>query len=102
MTETPSVHSLRKQGYKVRVLHSRRALFPKSHYYAAHLFGDSLPLSVLDAKGGLTRIEITTPDNKFYIGESRCSNKENFNHKLGNKIALNRALSVIERDSLPF
>lgn len=82
-----TIEQLRKTGYKVRVIHKR-------NYDMAHSFstGTSLRLS---SKGGTTRIDVTTPDNVTVTGEARCSVLDSFDRKLGNKIALGRALSQL-------
>jgi hypothetical protein len=72
----PTIEQLRKSGYKVRVIHD--ILNNDDPYY--HL------------ADRYTRIEVLDPQGKEWIGESRCSIKDNYNRKLGNKIALHRAL----------
>jgi len=75
-TEEVTIEKLRKSGYKVRVL--QNLISPDDVY--AHL------------AGRITRIEILDPNGKEWFGESRCSYKDNYNRKLGNKIALQRAI----------
>lgn len=70
-----TVKSLRQSGYKVRVNHQRK------------MQGEEL-----SPFGGLTRIEITTPEGKDLAGEAKCSTKDNYNKKIGVSIALGRAL----------
>jgi hypothetical protein len=51
------------------------------------------PVSVISNFGGYTKVELTTPDAKVTVtGEAECSAKDNFNRKIGNSIALGRAL----------
>jgi len=84
----PTIKSLRQQGYKVRVIHERR-------YTSKYKF--SGPTVELSARGGWTTIEITTPDKqRSAVGEAVCSNQDNFNKKIGNMIALGRALAALE------
>ena len=72
-----SVYDYRKAGYKVRVLH-----------YRAMPFGSE----EVSAKGGQTIIELTSPDGKFSAtGIALCSEQDNYNKKVGVKIALGRA-----------
>lgn len=82
-----TIHQLRKQGYKVRVHHQRETL-------------DVLTLTginkFLSARGGSTTIELTTPDGKTAIGESRCSLQDNFCRRTGSKLALERAFQKLE------
>jgi hypothetical protein len=83
----PSIKDLRRAGYKVRVYHQRM--------YKS--FGKFNEISVLSPKGGKTTIEITTPDKQHnVITEAVCSKEDNFNHKLGNAIAVGRALEKLK------
>ena len=76
-----TIKSLRQNGYKVRVLHSR--VYVKPDY-------------ILQAKGGLTEIEITTPDKVSTVkGTAKCSDIDCFSRKIGNDIALGRALKQL-------
>jgi hypothetical protein len=84
----PTIKDLRRQGYKVRVMHSRR-------YDTKHkVSGTVLELA---ARGGSTTIELTTPDKQLTVfGKSVCSIEDNFNRKVGNSIAIGRALKELE------
>lgn len=73
-----TVSDLRKNGYKVRVLHYRI----QDHRFLGEYF----------AKGGETVVQITTPDGDFE-GRAKCSKKDLYNKKLGVKIAIGRALT---------
>jgi hypothetical protein len=46
-------------------------------------------------KGGTTIIEVTSPDGRNAIGTSKCSEKESWNRKMGNQIALGRAMAQL-------
>ena len=81
-----SIADLRRCGYKVRVIHSRPKITTK------RMDGESFEYS---AKGGNTIIEITTPEGLNAIGTAQCSVKDNWNRKVGNQIALGRALTKI-------
>jgi hypothetical protein len=70
---TPTIHQLRRAGWKVRVIH-----------------GITDETNILSDR--FTRIELTSPDKKDSIGTSYCSKKDQWNRKLGNRIALGRAL----------
>jgi hypothetical protein len=86
-----TVQQFRNTGYKVRVLHCRL-------YKGVELSYSDL-LSVYrtsikpkpDAKGGSTQVIIDSPDGKHFIGEAICSKKENYNKKMGVRIALGRS-----------
>jgi hypothetical protein len=83
-----TIHQLRQQGYKVRVYHERDTI-------------DVMTISginkFLNARGGKTKIELTTPEGETSIGESRCSEKENFCRRVGCSIALGRALDKLKK-----
>jgi len=72
----PIVDALRKGGFKVRVRHFRR-LNPMG----------------INPLGGKTVVTVTTPDGRDLEGVAICSRKENFNKRLGVRIALGRALA---------
>ena len=84
-----TIKQLRQRGYKVRVLHSRstRAIANLDGSYRAELL----------AHGGSTTIEVTTPDKQITVsGKSLCSSKDNFNRRVGNEIALGRAIEQLK------
>jgi hypothetical protein len=76
---TPTIHQLRRAGWKVRVIHG----FTNEKYM-------SNPITNLSNQ--FTKIQITSPDKKDAEGISFCSKKDQWNRKLGNRIALGRAL----------
>ena len=78
-----TIAQLRRSGYKVRVLHSR----PKMSIQK--IDGHMTEFS---PKGGRTTIEITSPEGKNSIGIAECSEKDSWNRKFGNQIALGRAM----------
>jgi hypothetical protein len=88
-----TIHSLRKKGFKVRVLHSR--FFKNASHFLMRVSKDESFYGVL-AKGGKTHIDLTTPEGKTVSGESVCSVEDTFSRRLGNKIALGRALKQLE------
>lgn len=78
--KTKTIQEYRKMGYKIRVMHGR----------INGRDGQILP------KGGVTVIEVTTPDGKTTVkGMAECSIKDSWNRKMGNKIALGRAMEQI-------
>lgn len=81
-----TIAQLRREGYKVRVLHNRPI------QYIQKIDGG---VKVFSPKGGKTIIEITTPDGRDVVGESMCSNKDSWNRKFGNQIALGRAIAKL-------
>lgn len=82
-----TIKDLRRKGYKVRVIHDR-------HYdVVSKIDGNYKELS---AKGGTTTIEVTTPNKQISVfGKSVCSLEDNFNRRVGNEIALGRALQQL-------
>ena len=79
----PSIHEMRKNGWKVRVMHGlvddlRKTL---DNFYSISTLSDRY-----------TIIEITCPKMQNATGKSFCSNKDQYNRKLGNRIALARAI----------
>ena len=80
---TLSIKNLRRRGWKVRVMHSR-------HYFLRdRLNGTS---SEVSPRGGITLIEITSPDKEINTsGKAVCSDEDNYDRKVGNAIALGRA-----------
>lgn len=84
-----TVQELRNKGYKVRVLHNR--LYNGYHKWQVGAIESTRygPIDP-DAKGGSTQIIIDSPTGEHYQGLAICSKKENYNKKLGVKIALGR------------
>jgi biotin operon repressor len=83
-----NIKKLRQAGYKVRVLHTRK-------YNTIQKIGGTY--KEISPKGGETFIEITTPDkNLTTAGASICSDKELYDRKKGNEIALGRAIKTME------
>lgn len=87
-----TVHELRKQGFTVKVRHTR--------IYSETQKLDGISYDVLP-KGGLTDVAIYK-DNAFLAnGMAKCSDHDNYCKKLGTKIALGRAvkeLSVLSKE----
>lgn len=69
-----TIKELRKAGYKVRVLHHR---VPSAW-------------GLYSARGGTTEIIIDSPSGQHFEGQAKCSEKDNYNKKLGVRIALGR------------
>ena len=77
-----TVHDLRKMGYKVKVWHDRHFVYDN----VGRIYD-------YDCRGGMTEVEIYDHNTQCgYIGLATCSNKDNYNRKIGVKIALGRAL----------
>jgi hypothetical protein len=76
---TPTIHQLRRAGWKVRVIHG----FTYENYIGSE---------ITNLSDRFTRIELTSPEGKDSVGTAYCSNNDQWNRKLGNRIALGRAL----------
>lgn len=84
-----TIRQLRRAGFKVRVIHTR-------HYETVQR-GMSGPYDRLSGKGGTTMIQITTPDKQIdVVGIAVCSVEDSFDRKLGNSIAIGRAIQQLE------
>lgn len=99
-----TIKSLRQAGNKVRVTHRRRvfdyvnrrwSLLTKHEHQLSEL--DRVPV---DAKGGVTEIELTTKDGVTVTGVAECSKLDGFNRKVGLIKALGRALGEANRNSI--
>lgn len=73
---TPTIYQLRKQGFKVRVIHSTE-----------------------EDGQRVTKIEVTSPEGLSGWGTSYCHPKDGYNRKLGNTIALGRALASFDKNT---
>lgn len=86
-----TIQQLRNMGYKVRVLHNR--LYNGYHKWqvgaveSAYRYGPIDP----DSKGGSTQVIIDSPNGEHFQGLAICSKKENYNKKMGVRIALGRS-----------
>lgn len=85
-----NVQELRNQGYKVKVFHNR--LYNGYHKWqvGGHEYIQRNTPVDPDSKGGSTEIVIDSPSGEHFHGVAICSKKDNFNKKLGVKIALGR------------
>ena len=92
MGKNMTIQQLRNSGYKVKVLHNR--LYNGYHKWqvgskpnqSVHGYAPIDP----DTKGGSTHIIIDSPHGSHYEGLAICSKKENYNKRLGVRIALGR------------
>jgi hypothetical protein len=83
---TPSIKQLRQSGWKIRVMHKR-------NYYTVDKIDGRYP--IISNFGGETKIEVTSPEGLNATGIAKCSLEENFNRRVGNSIALGRALQSL-------
>jgi hypothetical protein len=93
-----TVVELRRAGNKVRVTHMRWNMpvwtddMTGMMLMSRHEAGEAGLIWEPSSKGGLTIVEITTPDGKSLRGESLCSYKDGYCRKFGVQAALQRAL----------
>lgn len=85
-----TVRNLRQSGFKVRVSHYRYVEGWPDYLLSKEIREEGMGNFAL-SKGGKTSIELTK-DGIDAKGEAICSPKDNYNRKLGVKIALGRAL----------
>jgi hypothetical protein len=76
---TPTIHQLRCAGWKVRVIHG----FTNKKFMGSE---------ITNLSNRFTKIELTSPEQKDSTGIAYCSKQDQWNRKLGNRIALGRAL----------
>ena len=81
----PTIHQLRRAGWKVRVMHGKMEDYPD-------LYSDEIGKTIRHLADRVTIIELTSPEGKDACGVALCSKEDNYNRKLGNRIALGRAL----------
>lgn len=91
-----TVQSLRAKGFKVKVAHQRLA-FNKTIQFNTPLLMPSWlvkknPNWKICNDGGVTVVQITTPDGQNKEGVAVCVDP-NFDRKMGLKIAISRALN---------
>ena len=80
-----TVQQLRNNGYKVKVLHFRNPVLPFKGDFNDYMKHPKYP------KGGSTQVIIDTPNGDRFVGTSKCSEQDNYNKKLGVRIALGRS-----------
>lgn len=72
----PTIEELRRKGYKVKVIHGFTEKDDNFHHLS-------------DRK---TTIYLKDLNDVEWMGVARCSKRDQYNRKLGNKIALGRVL----------
>lgn len=115
MKKVPTIHELRKAGYKVRVTHIRKFFRfdpqtgKKRTFWAAFHSKKHAPLAkpedikeceefFIDCKGGETVIDLTSPDGKSTTqGVSVCSEDDAYVKRKGIRRALGFAVSAMDK-----
>ncbi len=107
-----TIHELRKEGFKLRILHSRyyglisaeapRLISNFEIRESKHDLGQFWPFRVgVLGKGGRTEIDLLTPDGRQYKASTDCSKTDNFNRKRGIKICLGRIQKQMDQELKP-
>jgi hypothetical protein len=83
------IAELREQGYEVDVNHVRKMSLDMSRR-------DGVPTNyVIEPRGGATTVTLTKGEKSVY-GHAICSDRDNYNRKIGLAIALGRACKELE------
>ncbi len=98
-----TIHDLRKQKYKVRVIHHRQYLAANEPFQKPakvclsqfELKNSVFKYHKLMQKGGFTELQVTAPDNKEYNVSVVCSRKDPYCRKRGVQIALGRFSKIV-------
>lgn len=91
-----TIAQLKSEGFEVRITHLRQVNDSINALIPAHL-ARKLSLSV-EPRGGMTIAEIKSATGLKYLGFSRVHPIDNFNRKLGVRIALERAYTYFLSD----
>lgn len=87
-----TIESLRKNGFKVRVIHYR--YHPRFNDFFSKHEEENVGLHGFERSsfGGFTKVEVTTPNGETLIGKFNFGKTVQFNHKIAVKAAIGRAL----------
>ena len=104
------VQSLRDQGFTVRVTHHRNYLVLNTMVYNGCVRPSNNlvsvvtlprhmapPLNMALPKGGMTEVEVVTPDGEILTDTAYCSETDQFNKRRGVAIALGRILKELQK-----
>jgi len=100
-----TLQELKDKGYKVKVRHYRYPFVKLDNYINLPMgavgLGELMPEKDIEGpkrfpRGGLTRVEVTSPENWNYAVEAHCSLKDGFDRKRGVRICLGRLGVSIE------
>ncbi len=90
MNKNLTICSLRQDmKFKVRVLHERVSL-KDGQLHPINLFKINKLQSDISSFGGKTTIQVTSPKGENYEAVAKCSNKDQFDRRKANMIALGR------------
>lgn len=99
-----TVHELRKQGNKVTVHHYRyyetlRANGEITLTGPTHISVTPMGCNVYP-RGGETMVHVETKDGRSFFKTAKCNPSDNYNRKLGVRIALGRIVKQMENEEL--
>ena len=86
-----TVHDLRKAGFSVKVRHNRKFTNVQKLDGVAQ---------IVNVKGGSTEVGVYFNNELVGEGFARCSKRDNYNRKLGVRIALGRAMKNIPNNAI--
>ena len=103
----PSIHALRKAGFKIKIDHYRRVLFAGEPVVAnpnrtdlhavkvTRMAKKQRQFSYIDPKGGTTRLYIGNADGTqtYGVAVADCNARDRFNRRLGVRICIGRLVA---------
>ena len=98
MKNINQIHELRKNGYKVRVTIYRYYPHDNEVRPVWEMRKNGL-IKHISPFGGKNIIQLKSPDGREVVGIAECSKEEQYNRKIGNSIALGRALKQLKIQS---
>lgn len=94
-----TVEEIRKAGNKVRVTHYRYVNSHPRMLLPMYVIRQNNLQDLIDARGGLTTVEVVTSNGAIYNSVAECSKNDVFNTKEGVRVALERALSELRKNT---
>jgi len=105
-----TIHELRKAGHKIKIQHFRHQEL--RHFPIGKIVNSKLSILVeereirkqregytMSGRGGKTTLTLQLPNNGLTVTASAtCSLADNFSHKFGTQLALERAFNKIKDD----
>lgn len=85
-----TVKEFRQAGYKVRVIHKRETVLYRRGFSQTRRISE---------KGGETILQLRTPSGEEFEASAKCSKLDNYNKKIGVRIALGRIRKQLENNS---
>lgn len=86
-----TIKNLRQNGFKVRVIHTTTDLIPD-------VYKEKIDPRAIELSKIVTCVQVKDPTGAEHRGVALCSKLDNWDRKLGNKIALARAIKTVPQD----